>query len=156
MPPRIRTPLNGAELPSQPVLVGRQFHPFFCIIVTRRSVSRSHGWQVLMTLTQQEKGGISGKMRIAAFLQSVDPGYFEVGSTGRVGFLDGDFRLDHGKKKGSLFKDIHGVVSRGASYVGLVVEHLCCVYDVFKEFILPPKCWARTNFVFFSMIFGGC
>eukprot|EP00434_Breviolum_minutum_P015092 symbB.v1.2.013305.t3/scaffold936.1/size150329/2 len=34
-------------------------------------------YKVLMTLTQQEKGGISGKMRIAAFLQSVDPGYFE-------------------------------------------------------------------------------
>ena len=32
-----------------------------------------------MTLTQEEKG-ISGKMRIAAFLQSVDPGYFEVWS----------------------------------------------------------------------------
>ena len=32
--------------------------------------------QVLMTLTKGEKG-ISGRMRIAAFLQSVDAGYFE-------------------------------------------------------------------------------
>ena len=59
-----------------------------------------------MTLTQQEKGGISGKMRIAAFLQSVDPGYFEVRLTGKGSFLGGEFFLFGimEKGRGSLFK----------------------------------------------------
>ena len=67
------------------------------------------------------------------------------------------FCLDHGKKKGSLFKNIHGVVSRGASYFGLVVELLfayvlrnsSCPQNVGQELTLFFKddFWGLLSFV---------
>lgn len=74
-------PLNGAWTS----FTARScWETLFHAVFWNRSVGVT--WQVLMTLTQQEKG-ISGKMRIAAFLQSVDPGYFEVWQ-GRFVVLD--------------------------------------------------------------------
>lgn len=48
-------------------------------------------YKVLMTLTKGEKG-ISGRMRIAAFLQSVDAGYFEANGNA-VAIYDYDLQL---------------------------------------------------------------